>query len=203
MNESAVDLIWQEPGVVRQFRTGVCLHGHTLYSEECLSFLPRYLQAIPGVGQVLRRKEQRGQLDFGRAYWTPPLSPISAFHLERRQIVGLGLRPLVSLTDHDSIEANLSLQIAADSGQAPISVEWTVPYGLTVLHLGIHNLPPGCAREWMGRFAAYTAAPDRRLLPGILSECAKEADVLIILNHPFWLEAMCPVGGAIPERNWA
>jgi len=27
----------------QQFRSAVCLHGHTMFSEECLEFLPRYL----------------------------------------------------------------------------------------------------------------------------------------------------------------
>ena len=36
--------------------------------------------------------------------------------------------------------------------------------------------------------AAYTAAPEERLLPEILSGLAGIPDVLIVLNHPFWLE---------------
>jgi len=53
-----------------------------------------------------------------------------------RQIANLGLRPLVSLTDHDNIDAGLALE------DEPISVEWTVPYERSIVHLGIHNLPP-------------------------------------------------------------
>jgi hypothetical protein len=40
----------------------------------------------------------------------------------------------------------------------------------------------------MSVMAAYTAAPQERLLPDILSELAGIPDVLIVLNHPFWLE---------------
>jgi hypothetical protein len=36
--------------------------------------------------------------------------------------------------------------------------------------------------------AAYTAAPDEKSLCEILSACARIPEVLIVLNHPFWLE---------------
>ncbi len=175
--------------VVSQFRTGVCLHGHTLYSEECLSFLPRYLRMAPGIGPVVDGYERGPErVDFARAYWTPPLSPASALRLEQKQIEKIGLRPFVSLTDHDNIDAGMSLQIAADPGEVPVSVEWTVPYAKTIFHLGIHNLPAGSAREWNARFTAFTAAPNEEALPGILRELAENRDVLIVLNHPLWLE---------------
>ena len=70
----------------------------------------------------------------------------------------------------------------------PVSVEWTVPYERTFLHLGIHNLPPGSARSWMSVMAAYTAAPVENRLPEILGELGRIPGVLIVLNHPFWLE---------------
>jgi hypothetical protein len=82
----------------------------------------------------------------------------------------------------------MSLRLAVNPGQVPISVEWTVPYARSIFHLGIHNLPPASARQWISRLAVYTAAPDERSLPGILSELAEIQDVLIVLNHPFWLE---------------
>ena len=82
----------------------------------------------------------------------------------------------------------MSLQVAADSAAVPVSLEWTVPYARSIFHLGIHNLPPQAARQWMAVMAAYTAAPGEKLLPGILSELAKIPDALIVLNHPFWLE---------------
>ncbi|HEV3331087.1 MAG TPA: hypothetical protein VG096_08915 [Bryobacteraceae bacterium] len=189
MRDSIIDLAWQEPETSTQYRTGVCLHGHTMHSEECLSFLPRYLHHVPGVSQIVSRYERGPRpVDFARAFWTPPLSPASALNLEREQIAGLGLRALVSLTDHDNIEAGMSLQVAVDPHEVPVSVEWTVPYARSIFHLGIHNLPPQSAREWMVVMAAYIAAPDETRLPGILSELAKNPEVLIVLNHPFWLE---------------
>jgi hypothetical protein len=127
-------------------------------------------------------------VDFSRAYWTPPLAPATALHVERKQIAGLGLRPLVSLTDHDDIEAGVSLQATADRAEAPVSVEWTVPYGASFLHLGIHNLPLGAERSFMAAMAEYTAAPKEHELPGLLASLDRMKATLIVLNHPFWLE---------------
>src|SRR5579863_60930 len=165
MSGSKVDFIWKNPEAPREFRTGVSLHGHTLHSQECLSFLPRVLRQVPVLGQVIRGYEQprpdgRSAVDFSRAYWTPPLTPASAFRLEREQIEGMGLQPLVSLTDHDDIEAPMALQVTANRGEVPVSVEWTVPYEGSILHLGIHNLPAECDRAWMAAMKSYTAAPN-------------------------------------------
>ncbi len=187
MPQTPIHFAWRDAHLIDGFRTGVCLHGHTMHSEECLSFLPRYLHQVPGISQVVSSYERRA-VDFARAYWTPPLSPASALALERKQVAGLGLRPIVSLTDHDNIDAGMSLQVTADPREVPISVEWTVPYERSILHFGIHNLPPATAREWMARLAAHTAVPDERLLPGILEELASNPEVLSVLNHPFWLE---------------
>ena len=190
MQYGDVSFFWRAARAVSHFRSGVCLHGHTMHSEECLSFLPRYLQRVPGVSQVLSGYERarRFQVDFSRAYWTPPLTPASALRLERKQIAGLGLRPLVSLTDHDNIEAGMALQVASDGSEVPVSVEWTVPYRRSILHLGIHNLPPDTARSWLSAMATHTASQDEELLAEILSECSRMHEVLIVLNHPFWLE---------------
>jgi hypothetical protein len=55
---SQVHFIWRNPPPLREFRTGVSLHGHTMHSQECLSFLPRYLHQIPGVSQMTRHYER-------------------------------------------------------------------------------------------------------------------------------------------------
>ena len=149
MQGSSVHFIWQDPPAARDFRTGVSLHGHTMHSQECLSFLPRYLHRLPGVSQIARRYEPA--VDFSRAYWTPPLNPAAAMRLERAQIAGLGLHPLVSLTDHDDIEAGLALQLAHDRAEAPVSVEWTVPYGASARGASwtksLNCSEPGCVRN--------------------------------------------------------
>ena len=93
-----------------------------------------------------------------------------------------------ALTDHDNIQAGMALQVTADCREVPVSVEWTVPCHRSILHLGVHNLPPDAARAWMSAMSNYTAAPQEQILPEILSELARIPEVLIVLNHPFWLE---------------
>ena len=184
-----ISFLWENSNSAKQYNAAVCLHGHTMHSEECLSFLPTYLHHVPGISQIVQHYQDGSRaVDFARAYWTPPLSPACALRVEREQIGKLGLAPIVSLTDHDNIEAGLALSVTAEPGTTPISVEWTVPYRRSIFHLGIHNLPPVAARDWMSAMAAYTAAPDEAVLPAILSELARIPDVLVVLNHPFWLE---------------
>ncbi len=189
MSVSTIRFAWRDRRATEGYDTGVCLHGHTMHSKECLWFLPRYLHQVPGISQLVRHYE-RGprKIDFTRAWWTPPLSPASALSLEREQIGQLGLRPIVSLTDHDDIEAGLALNVTADAAETPLSVEWTVPYERSILHLGIHNMPRKAAPEWMALMGAYTAAPREDALPSLLRGFAQTPDVLVVLNHPFWLE---------------
>ena len=189
MLRTNVHFAWQDSQPIRGVNAGVCLHGHTMHSEECLSFLPRYLRQIPAISRIIDSYERRPKpVDFARAYWTPPLSPASALRLEATQIARIGLRPLVSLTDHDNIEAGMSLQVTTDPREVPVSVEWTVPYERSILHLGVHNLPPASARAWISVMAAYINSSAEHLLPGLLRELAEIPEVLIVLNHPFWLE---------------
>jgi len=188
MGESKVKFVWREPRSADGFHSAVCLHGHTMHSVECLSFLPRHLHHVPGISQVVSYYERARRVDFARAWWTPPLTPASALRLEREQIAALGLRPMVSLTDHDDIEGGLAVGVTADPADTPVSVEWTVPYERSIFHLGVHNLPRNAAREWMTAMAEYTRDPREAMLPAILDEFARVPDVLIVLNHPFWLE---------------
>jgi hypothetical protein len=190
MSYDTVSLLWREPGIAARFQTAVSLHGHTRHSEECLSFLPAHLYRVPGVSDIVRRWQRRPApaVDFARAFWTPPLEPACALRLERKQIADHGLAPMVSLTDHDNIEAGLTLQEGSRNGDTPVSVEWTVPYEQSILHFGIHNLPPSSAQSWMSVMASYTAAPDEDLLPSLLRELERIPEVLIVLNHPYWLE---------------
>ncbi len=44
-----------------------------------------------------------------------------------RSRIQLGLKSLVSLTDHDNIEAPLLLRTERETAQTPISLEWSVP----------------------------------------------------------------------------
>jgi len=159
-----------------------------MHSRECLDFLPRYLHHVPGVSQVVSYYQYVREIEFARAWWTPPLSPATALSVERSQIEELDLHALVSLTDHDDIQAGLNLGVTEDPSDTPVSVEWTVPYQRTILHLGVHNMPRTEAARWMTVMAGYTAAPAEPSLPSILQEFARVPGVLIVLNHPYWLE---------------
>jgi hypothetical protein len=136
----------------------------------------RYCQEVHGV-----------DLNYAASYWTPPLAPRMAFDLERRQIEDhLRLPALVSITDHDDIEAPLLLRSTSCGRNTPISVEWTVPYRNTSFHLGIHNLPGTTGPAWMRTLAQFTAAPSAPHLNEILSELHALPNVLIVFNHPMW-----------------
>ena len=87
-----VQFFWKDAAPVSLWRTGVSLHGHTMHSEECLNFLPRYLHYVPGVSQIVSRYERGPRaIDFARGWWTPPLTPACALRLEQDQIAKLGL----------------------------------------------------------------------------------------------------------------
>jgi hypothetical protein len=67
-------------------------------------------------------------VDFRRVYWTPPLSAREVYRLETAQIEQqLHMAPLVSLTDHDNIEAGLHLSMLQETAHVPVSVEWSAP----------------------------------------------------------------------------
>jgi len=175
------------------FRSGISLHSHTMYSKEYLGRLPTYIAKFPIGGYVIERElgrlhlYQHWNFDFNKIYWTPPLSPREAHKLESEQIERqLGLKAMVSLSDHDSIEAGMHLRMLEGTASVPISVEWTVPFEDTVFHIGVHNLPAGSATAWMTELGSFTAKPDAKRLRGILSGLESEKSVLVVLNHPYW-----------------
>lgn len=178
--------------LLSQFKTGVSLHSHTMHSREYLGRLPAYIAKFPIGSYILEREVGRLHLyegrifDFNKFYWTPPLSPQEALALETSQIEKLGLAALVSLSDHDNIEAGLQLKVLAETPGAPISVEWTVPFEGTEFHIGVHNLPAPRANRWMSDLAEYTAKPDPELLEELLIGLNDERSVLVVLNHPYW-----------------
>jgi hypothetical protein len=191
---------WKQPSAIRAFTTGVSLHSHTSVSEETLGFVHAMFVAMPGLKRVFDFYAQRSQrygvtLDFDRANWRPPLQPRMAYDLESRQIQRLGLNSLVSITDHDTIEAPMLLRTVPSSRHIPVSLEWSVPFGQTIFHLGIHNLPSRDGLEWMKRFEAFTAKAratvpssgenDRKLL-AMLRELHECPQAMIVFNHPLW-----------------
>jgi hypothetical protein len=171
-----------------------------MHSREYLGRLPSYIAKVP-IGRFFIEREigrmhlYTGRvLDFRRIFWTPPLSPREAMDLEQSQIESqVRLRPLVSLTDHDNIEAGLHLRMLGNKADVPVSVEWSVPYAGSVFHLGIHNLPVDSAQGWMAEFTAFTTAPNPGRLRALLRELDANPEALIVLNHPYWdAEATAP-----------
>jgi hypothetical protein len=178
----------------KRVRTGVSLHSHTSHSKETLDFIPRIAAHVPVVRDLVRAQEAKYRRLYGRemnycnAWWTPPLGPRESLSVERAQIERLGLQPLVSITDHDSVEAPLLLRLLPEGRQTPVSVEWTVPYRGVIFHLGVHNLPPRRATQCMAALAAFTADPKEDDLEGMLSWLSEEPDSLVVFNHPYWDE---------------
>jgi hypothetical protein len=197
MSQSSVSYLWREPEAAKGFTTGVSLHSHTNQSKETLDFISELSKDWSVLQPVMRWAERRCKRltginpDYARSYWTPPLTPSLAFDLERRQIEEkLQLPGLVSITDHDDIQAPMLLRTVAGSRHIPVSVEWTVPFGSTAFHLGIHNLPSAQGTAWMERLAAFTAMPvetrPAKLLTEMLAELDELPNVLIVFNHPLW-----------------
>jgi len=197
MSQSSISYLWREPEAAKSFTTGVSLHSHTNQSQETLDFIAELSKNWGILQPLMRWCEDRCrrltgiQPDYARSYWTPPLTPSLAFDLERSQIEDrLQMPGLVSLTDHDDIQAPMLLRSVPSSRHIPVSVEWTVPFGQTAFHLGIHNLPSATGAEWMERLKAFTTLPVATRKPSLLKEMLAELDelpgVLIVFNHPIW-----------------
>jgi hypothetical protein len=191
--ERKVSCLWKEPRAAQPYATGVSLHSHTNYSQESLSFLGDFFKRHAFLERWLRAQNEHAvktsatPLDLDSAYWTPPMSPLAALRLETRQIeLDLGLRSLVSITDHDTIGAPMALRVMPEARHVPISVEWTVPFGDAVFHMGIHHLPAAAAETMMEHFRAYTNEPNRARLTELLEWLDAQRGVLVVLNHPYW-----------------
>jgi hypothetical protein len=137
--------------------------------------------------QYLEAKHWRRKgkpIPFNRAYWRPPLHAQAAYELERSQIQSLlGLEALVSITDHDTLEA--CAELCAIGIEVPYSLEWTVPYRETVFHIGVHNLAAEQAQMFAASMASITRAPVRERIAELLAGLDALEDVLVVLNHPF------------------
>jgi len=174
------------------FRTAVSLHAHTRHSKESLGFIPKYAVRVPVISSFFRRERNRyfrsngKSLDFSRGYWTPPVSAQAVYISETKRIESeLGLDALVSMTDHDDIATANSLKTSHLFQGLPISLEWTVPFEESVLHLGIHNLPPRTLSEIMSGLSSYALQPQEGMLEELLAWIGEYPDTLVVLNHPF------------------
>ena len=109
---SQLTYLWKEPKAPRNYRSAVSLHGHTNHSRERLYFIEEYAKRNPVLRAPLSTQTKRAKtkyaitVDSANAHLTPPLWPRAALELERDQIQRvLSILPMVSLTDHDNIEA--------------------------------------------------------------------------------------------------
>jgi hypothetical protein len=187
-----VTCLWKESQAPQAYRTGVSLHSHTNHSKEGLYFIAEYAARRAVLRRALAAQKKRAVdessiiVDFLKGYWTPPLPPLAAFELEKNQIERLDLSSMVSITDHDNIEAPMLLRVVPEARRVPVSVEWTVPFKDTKFHLGVHNLPSGAAESIMESLRDFTLNPVDGQLPELLASLHQNPDVLIVLNHPMW-----------------
>lgn len=195
INNTRIQILDKPRELGKDGTNGVSLHCHTLYSKEMLDFIPFYAAKIPIVKHIWKREcrrytEREGNPpNFNTGYWEPPLTGRQVFTMEREQMNKAGLGAIVSITDHDSIEANIEINTEIDNIIAPVSMEWTVPFGCAYFHLGVHNIPPDRAIEIKQHLLDYTFAggePDNERLHEIFALLNGMSEVLVVLNHPVW-----------------
>jgi hypothetical protein len=195
LKKTRLHILRQPKDLAKNARTGISLHCHTQHSKEMLDFIPHYAEKLPIIAQFWRRerdkyleKEGKG-IDFSTAYWSPPMSPNAVYDIEKDQINGAGLDAIVSLTDHDSIDATLEVNERAENVYAPISMEWTVPFSYGFFHVGVHNLPKDRAIEITRTLLDFTFIEENHTtekLNEMFSMLNELPGVLVILNHPLW-----------------
>lgn len=198
IQQTSLKILPEKKDLSRNAKTGVSLHCHTLYSKEMLDFLPFYAERIPIVSYFWRKEQEKyrqregKKIDFSTGYWSPPMSEQEVYQIEKEQINQIGLDEIVSITDHDCIEANLKLIESVENKKAPISMEWTVPFEIGFFHLGIHNLPHDKALEISDELLNFTFAKERNLefnqnrLEEIFEMLNQFSEILVVFNHPLW-----------------
>jgi hypothetical protein len=176
-------------------KTGVSLHCHTEVSKEMLDFIPFYAEKMPVISyfwkreQVRYREREGKEIDFSNSYWSPPMTPQGVYDIEKNQINQAGLGAIVSLTDHDNINGNFTINDSAQTGKIPVSMEWTVPFEYGFFHVGVHNLPRDRADEIAQDLLGYTFDKERHStgnLNDLFSLLSGMPEVLVVLNHPIW-----------------
>jgi hypothetical protein len=199
LRESRVHYQWQEGhgqhASLPPFRTGVSLHSHTLHSRESLDFIERATAGTPWLSGAIRKQRAKyravkgRELDLKRAWWTPPLSGRQALDLEKAQIERvLAMDALVSITDHDNIEAAVHLHVIEETRDCPISIEWTIPFRRTFFHAGVHNMPADAAKDMTRAMNQFTDKPSEASIGPMLEWLRSAPETLIVLNHPMWDE---------------
>ncbi len=195
LKRTRLHILHQPKDLSKKAKTGVSLHCHTEHSKEMLEFIPHYAAKLPVISYFWNREnrkhqERRGKpIEFTDAYWSPPMTAHEVYKSEQTQINAAGLEAIASITDHDCIDANLNINEKTANAQAPISMEWTVPFEFGFFHVGVHNLPPDRAVELTKTLLDFTFNKENHTagkLNEVLAMLNALPEVLIILNHPLW-----------------
>jgi hypothetical protein len=96
------------------------------------------------------------------------------------------LPSLISITNCNSIEAALKIRSTPRFSANPLSMEWVLPFGPSVFHLGIHNLPEKSAEILKTRLVGFTHGEVECSLAELFAVLHKQREILLVLNHPFW-----------------
>lgn len=194
LKNTRLHILHQPKKLSEEAKTGVSLHCHTQHSKEMLDFVPHYAEKLPVISYFWKKerdkylaREGKG-IDFSTAYWSPPMTEEMVFGIEKEQINSTGLDAIVSITDHDSIDANLKVNKETENSVAPISMEWTVPFEYGFFHVGVHNLPKDRAVDLTKTLLDYTFGenPTNERLHEMFSLLNSIPEVLVVLNHPLW-----------------
>lgn len=195
LKQTNLHILRESKDLSEMAKTGVSLHCHTEHSREMLDFLPHYANKLPLIAHFYKKEEKKyiereGKgFDFTKGFWSPPMTAREVFGIESTQINEAGLEAVVSLTDHDSIEANLKVNDGVKNASAPISLEWTVPFEYGFFHLGIHNLPKDQAVELTKTLLDYTFNQENQndeRLSEMFEMLNDIPEVLVVFNHPIW-----------------
>ena len=194
LKRTQLHILHEKTDLSQRAKTGVSLHCHTEHSREMMDFIPIYAAKIPIVSYFWKKEKARytaregKEPNFSTAFWSPPLPPTEVFSIEKKQINNAGLDAIVSLTDHDCIDGNITLNQEVENDAAPISLEWTVPYEYGFFHVGVHNLPKDNALELSKTLIdfSFSENPEKPRLHELFSMLNDLPEVLVILNHPLW-----------------
>lgn len=195
LKKTRLHILHEAEDLSKKAKTGVSLHCHTEHSKEMLDFVPHYADKLPIIAYFWRKerdkyKEREGkEPDFSTAFWSPPLTAHEVHGIEEKQINQSGLGAMVSISDHDSIDANLTINQSGNGKKAPISLEWTVPFEYGFFHVGVHNLPEDRAVDLTKTLLDYTFNEENHTpekLNEMFSMLNELPGVLVILNHPMW-----------------
>lgn len=194
LKQTQLHILHTAENLAPKAKTGVSLHCHTEYSKEMLDFIPHYAEKLPIISFFWKMERDRyleregKSIDFSTAFWSPPMTPHDVYRIEKEQINNSGLEAFVSISDHDSIDGNLTLNEKQENAKAPISLEWTVPFEYGFFHVGVHNLPKERAVELTKTLVEFTFSenPQSERLHELFAMLNEISQILVILNHPLW-----------------